>query len=91
MVPKRNHCEAEMATITVKNIPPLIYERLKQQAENNRRSINSEIITILEKALSIQPIDVEATIETSRKLRELTANYTLTADEIEKMINEGRE
>ena len=80
-----------MTNVTVKNIPPLIYERLKMQAENNRRSINSEIITILERALSIQPMDVEAVIEQSRKLRELTANYTLTADEIEKMINEGRE
>lgn len=80
-----------MTNLTVKNIPPLVYARLKQQAENNRRSINSEIITILERALSIQPIDVETMIEQSRKLRELTANYTLTADEIEKMINEGRE
>lgn len=80
-----------MTNITVKNIPPLVYARLKQQAENNRRSINSEIITILERALSIQPIDVENMIEQSRRLRELTANYTLTADEIEKMINEGHE
>jgi hypothetical protein len=80
-----------MTSITIKNIPPLVYERLKQQAENNRRSINSEIITILEKALSIQPIDVESVIEKSRRLREMTANYTLTADEIEKMINEGHE
>ena len=46
-----------MTNLTVKNIPPLVYARLKQQAENNRRSINSEIITILERALSIQPID----------------------------------
>lgn len=80
-----------MTNLTVKNIPPLVYARLKQQAENNRRSINSEIITILEKALSIQPIDVEAVTERSSRLRELTANYTLTADEIEKMINEGHE
>jgi len=80
-----------MTSLTVKNIPPLVYARLKQQAENNRRSINSEIITILERALSMQPIDVESTIERSRRLRELTANYTLTADEIEKMINEGYE
>lgn len=80
-----------MTSITIKNIPPLIYQRLKQQAETHRRSINSEVITILERALSIQPIDVDAAIETSRKLREMTANYTLTADEIEKMINEGHE
>jgi len=83
--------ETEMTTITVKNIPPLIYERLKRQAENNRRSINGEIITILEKALSIQPIDVETALENARKLRELTANNTLTTEEIEEMINEGRE
>jgi plasmid stability protein len=83
--------EAEMTNLTVKNIPPLIYVRLKQQAENNRRSINNEIITILEKALTIQPIAVEAALENARKLRELTANYTLTTEEIEEMINEGRE
>jgi len=80
-----------MTSITVKNIPPRIYERLKAQAENNRRSINNEIITILEKALAIQPIDVETALENARKLRELTANYTLTTEEIEEMINEGRE
>ena len=80
-----------MTSLTVKNIPPLVYARLKQQAENNRRSINSEIITILEKALSIQPIDVETALENARKLRELTANYSLTTEEIEEMINEGRE
>lgn len=80
-----------MTSLTIKNIPPIIYERLKMQAENNRRSLNSEVITILERALSVQPIDVESTIERSRKLQELTANYTLTADEIEKMINKGHE
>ena len=79
-----------MTNLTVKNIPPLIYERLKMQAENHRRSINNEIITILEKALAIQPIDVETALENARKLRELTANYTLTTEEIEEMINEGR-
>jgi len=83
--------EVAMTSITVKNIPPRIYERLKAQAENNRRSINNEIITILEKALAIQPIDVETALENARKLRELTANYTLTTEEIEEMINEGRE
>ncbi|MGD8404056.1 MAG: Arc family DNA-binding protein [Anaerolineales bacterium] len=80
-----------MTSLTIKNIPPIIYERLKMQAENNRRSLNSEVITILERALSVQPIDVESTIERSRRLQELTASYTLTADEIEKMINEGHE
>ncbi len=80
-----------MVTLTIKNVPPEIYERIKIQARNNHRSINGEVISILEKALSIPPIDVQATLERTSKIRELTAHYVITADEIEKMINEGRE
>lgn len=83
--------EVEMTTITIKNLPSTVYERLKTQAQNNRRSINSEIIFVLEQVFSIPPIDVDATLERTRKLRELTADYVVSADEIEKMINEGRE
>jgi len=90
MVPKWNH-EAKMVTITIKNISEQIYERIKTQAKVNHRSINGEILSILEQAVSLPPIDVQATLERARKVRELTANYTITADEIEKMINEGRE
>lgn len=80
-----------MVTLTIKNVPPEIYERIKMQAKNNHRSINGEVISILEKALSIPPLDVKATLERARKIRELTAHYVITADEIEKMINERRE
>jgi plasmid stability protein len=80
-----------MTTITIKNIPEQIYERIKVQAKANHRSINGEILSILEQAVSLPPIDVEATLARARKVRELTAKYTVTADEIERMINEGRE
>ena len=80
-----------MVTLTIKNVPPEIYERIKTQAKNNHRSINGEVISILEKALSIPPIDVQTTLERTKKLREMTAHYVITADEIEKMIDEGRE
>jgi antitoxin FitA len=90
MVPKWNR-EEKMVTITIKNIPEQIYERIKVRATANHRSINGEILSILEQAVSLPPIDVEATLERARKVRELTAHYTVTADEIEKWINEGRE
>lgn len=80
-----------MVTITIKNVPEKIYERIKAQAKANHRSINGEILSILEQAVLLPPIDVQATLERARKVREWTANYTVTADEIEKMINEGRE
>jgi plasmid stability protein len=91
MVPKWNQREFHMITVTIKNIPEQVYERIKAQAKSNHRSINGEILSILEQAISIPPIDVQATLERARKVRELTANYVVTADEIEKMINEGRE
>ncbi len=80
-----------MVTITIKNIPEEIYERIKTQAKNNHRSINGEVISIIEKALSIPPLDIKTTLERAKKIRELTAHYVITADEIEKFINEGRE
>lgn len=80
-----------MTTLTIKNLSPFLYERLKMQAKNNRRSINNEVIFVLEQALVIPPIDMKAALESTRKLRELTADYVVSADEIEKMINEGRE
>lgn len=78
-----------MATLTIKNIPDELYERLKASAEANRRSINSEVIMIIEQALFAQPVDVEATLERARILRESLALY-VTEDEINAAKNEGR-
>ena len=80
-----------MVTITIKNVPPEVYERIKIQAKNNHRSINGEILSILEQAISIPPIDVKATLERTRKLREMTAHYVITNEELTKWKNEGRE
>jgi plasmid stability protein len=38
-------------TLTLKNIPDAVYERLKQASVANRRSMNSEAIVCLEAAL----------------------------------------
>ncbi len=45
----------------------------------------------MEQATPVPSIDVQATLERARKVRVLPENYTVTADEIEKMINEGRD
>lgn len=41
-----------MATLTIKKVPDTLHERLKQQARRNRRSLNSEVIVLLEQALT---------------------------------------
>jgi antitoxin FitA len=73
-----------MVTVTIKNIPEQLYEQIKLRAKRNHRSMNGEILSILEQATSLPPIDVQVTLEQARKVREFTANYTVTAEEFVK-------
>jgi hypothetical protein len=79
-----------MPTITVKNIPEDLYERLKESARANRRSINSEIIVCIERVISTHKIDVETEIARARELRELTSDYVLTDDDLKRFKSKGR-
>lgn len=79
-----------MPTITVKNIPPDLYERLKQSAAANRRSINSEIIVCIEQAVRSGRIDPEAFLARARTLREKTAHHPITDDEFIQAKSAGR-
>ena len=70
-----------MPTITVKNIPSDLYEKLKHAAEVNRRSINSEIIVCIEQMVSSQPFNPERTLAGARLLRLKTASHPISASE----------
>ena len=56
-----------MPTLTLKNIPDELHAQLKESAEKNRRSLNSEILVRLESAFAAPVIDL------NRHLRELKA------------------
>ena len=79
-----------MHTITVKNIPSDLYERLKESASVNRRSINSEVIVCIERAVGSRRIDPEDVIARARELREATAAYQATDDELTQAKSAGR-
>ena len=79
-----------MPTITVKNIPADVYERLKQSAEANRRSINSEVIVCIERAVRSHRIRPEEMLARARKLREKTGDYLITDDEFTQAKIAGR-
>jgi len=79
-----------MHAITVKNIPPEIYERLKHSAKTHRRSINSEIIVIIEEAVQSKKIQPEEFLMRARHLREKTADYTISDDEFTDAKDTGR-
>ncbi len=79
-----------MATITVKDIPDDLYADLKQAAQANRRSINSEIIVCVERALRSQRIPVEAVLARAERLRELTKEHPITDSEFSEAKRAGR-
>jgi plasmid stability protein len=82
--------EVPMTTVTVKNIPDLLYEQLKQTAQLHRRSINSEIIVCIEQAMGGQPIDLERTLARAQVLREKTSAYPISDEAFNAAKTAGR-
>lgn len=64
-----------MATLTLKNIPDELHALLKESAERNRRSLNSEILTRLESAFTAPVVDVR---EHARELKAFTDAQPMT-------------
>jgi plasmid stability protein len=85
LVPKWNQ---KMATITLKNIPDEIYERLKVIAKLNHRSLNSEIINCLEKSTQGDAINT-GEIRVKARLFKEKIGHDLTREEIETLILYG--
>ncbi len=78
-----------MPSITVKNIPDSIYKKLKQQAEAQHRSMNSEIIACLERTVEPTRISSDEVLRQARIMRKKVKG-SLSADEIQDAIDQGR-
>ena len=80
-----------MATITVKNIPVKLYERLKTLAKLRHRSLNSEIIYNLEKSVGVVQEDKQKLLSELNDFRERIAKKgMIKPEEIDEAINKGR-
>ena len=79
-----------MPTITLKNIPDDLYLQLKDAARAHRRSLNSEILYCVERALGTHKIDVADHLSMAKKLREKTSGHPATNDELTAAKNDGR-
>ncbi len=90
MALKWNRMEIAMPTITLKNVPNELYEALKLRAKLHRRSLDSEIITILEHVTMPQPVDVDAILAEVQQIREKTKGYFLNDELLRRMKDEGR-
>lgn len=49
-----------MPTLTVRNIPAPVVDRLKARAARNHRSLNGEVAALLERVVATEPLDEDA-------------------------------
>lgn len=79
-----------MPSLTLRNIPEPIYEKLKTLAGQNRRSLNSEALTLLEESVGAPRPGVQAHMERVHELRKMYKGPALAPEAIEAAINHGR-
>lgn len=77
-------------TMTLKNIPDAVYERLKTSAQMHRRSMNSEAIVCLETVLLPMRVSPAERLARARELRAALPKGEFLAEDIDAMKREGR-
>lgn len=80
-----------MGTLTLKNVPDALIERIKRQAERHRRSLNREAIQILDHGAGAgAPMTVEMRLERIRAMRSRYNLPALTDEFLDAARDEGR-
>jgi antitoxin FitA len=78
------------ATLTLKNIPDAVYQKLKHAAESHRRSLNSEAIVCLESVLLPTRMMPGERLARARELRAALPQQEFLARDIDVAKREGR-
>ena len=80
-----------MATLTLKNVPDELVERLKREARDNRRSLNQQALVGLERSLAIRWPTPEDKVERIRGAQARFADLAPLDDRfIQRAKSEGR-
>lgn len=79
-----------MATLTIKNVPEVLVRRLKVQAARHRRSLNLEVIHLLESATQAAPVDAEARLARIRAMRPALRGIRLDEGLLRQLKGAGR-
>ena len=78
-------------TLTLKNIPDALYERLKASAQTHRRSLNSEAIVCLESVLLPGRLTPSERIIRAREFRSALPKGKFQPRDIDSLKREGRQ
>jgi len=76
-------------TLTIRNVPDIVHAKLKRRAEKHRRSLNSEVLHLLEEATGEQEIDRDAVWEEIRRRREKMPSIPWGPEELKRKMREG--
>ena len=79
-----------MPTMTIKNVPDSLYERLKESAQEHGRSINNEVIFCLKRVLHSGRVDPEAYLARVEALQKRLSLPPLTDEILRAARDEGR-
>ena len=79
-----------MHNITIKNIPNDLYKKIKLTAQENRRSINNEIISRLDHALKSTRIEANSFIKKIEDFQKNLNMPSLTEDILKEAKEKGR-
>jgi len=79
-----------MPTLTIKRIPADLYEKIKKSAHEHRRSVNSEVIFYLERALRGRRIDPEVLLARVEALQSQVSLSPLTDEMLHQVKQAGR-
>ncbi len=77
-------------TLTLKNIPEDVYDRLKLSAQAHRRSMNSEVIVCLESILLPRRVTSNERLQRARALRAALPEGGFQAEEIDAFKRQDR-
>ena len=78
------------ANLTLKGVPDEVYERLKQSATVNHRSLNSEIIARLEAQVLPRRTTAEEHLVAIRAIRDRLGKVSFDHADIDRFKREGR-
>jgi hypothetical protein len=81
-----------MPNITIREIPDVLYQDIKKMAEEERRSINSQIIYNLSQYVKNEK-STEQRLAEVRKLRQAinVKDFHPTQEQLKEMVEEGRQ
>lgn len=77
-----------MPSLTLKDIPKQLHQRLRERAERNRRSLSQEALACLEQIVAADPFDPDALLAKARAMR--ADVKPVSVSEIDEWINRGR-